>query len=87
MTGSEREHVHEQVFDRRGTYIGKVARATLDAEGVGIAGYEIELDDDAAMEIFGEDVDSFEVDPMELEVQDVLRLTSTISELRDRVAG
>lgn len=84
MPTTGKNAVQEQVFDRRGTYLGKVARATLDEQGISIAGYEIDLDEEAAEEIFGQPVESLEVDPMELEVREVLRLTSTISELRDR---
>lgn len=85
VTPSQRELIKEQVFDRRGTYLGKVSKAAFDARGASIEAYEIELDPEAAEEIFGEPVGGFEVEPMELEIHDVLRLTSTIEELRDRV--
>lgn len=86
MTPADKELIREQVFDRRGTYVGKVAKAALDPRGVAIEAYEIELDPEAAEEIFGEPVGGFRVDPMELEVHDVLRLRSTIKELHERAA-
>lgn len=75
--------VREQVFDRSGTYLGTVCRATLDSRGVEVEAYEIELTDEAGQEIHGEPGGSVTVSPRDLQMMDVIRLTATIPELRD----
>lgn len=74
---AKRTAPREQVFDRRGTYVGKVVSRSADAKVV-----EIELDRQASVEIFGEEVESMSVAPGDLYLLDVLRLDQTIEELR-----
>lgn len=77
----KRTAAREQVFDRRGTYVGKVVDGPGDAKVV-----EIELDRQASVEIFGEEVESMSVAPGDLYLLDVLRLDQTIEELRQEEA-
>lgn len=75
---AKRTGSREQVFDRRGTYVGKVVDRSADAKVV-----EIELDRQASVEIFGEEVESMSVAPGDLYLLDVLRLDQTIEELSE----